>query len=231
MTRRSRAARHALTLAGTPTAAFTSADVGKTVMIAGAGAAGIDLITTISAYVSASHVTTTAAASATVSGVEAIYGTSDTAAWQAVFDSVTSAGAQIIAPPTASLVPSGGLTCAEPFAFAGTYAFFSAGVGISGSMLVQLTDSGSLLTTTGAGTKIENVGFFHRSGGGASHRGSTLIGVNMTSNHFGRVENCFIFGWSTGLKVLTSIEFAARDLTMQRLRAPLRRRSLHRYAR
>ena len=65
----------ALTLAGTPTAAFTSADVGKTVMIAGAGAAGIDLITTISAYVSASHVTTTAAASATVSGVEAIYGT------------------------------------------------------------------------------------------------------------------------------------------------------------
>src|SRR5207245_2447327 len=50
------------------TATFTSADVGKTVLVTAAGAAGDDLRTTIAAYVSATAVTLADAAGATVSG-------------------------------------------------------------------------------------------------------------------------------------------------------------------
>lgn len=59
---------------------FTSADVGKVITITGAGGTNIDLTTTISAYVSATAVTLTDNASASVSGVAYTYGTDDTTA-------------------------------------------------------------------------------------------------------------------------------------------------------
>ena len=61
------AAAAALTSASNP---FTSADVGATVIVVGAGAAGADLITTISAFVGAGQVTLAANAGTTVSGAE-----------------------------------------------------------------------------------------------------------------------------------------------------------------
>lgn len=69
----------------TPSAGFsglTSADVGKTIAIAGAGTAGAHLVTTIQS-VAGGVPTLTAAAGTTVVGVFAIYGTDDTTAIQA----------------------------------------------------------------------------------------------------------------------------------------------------
>jgi hypothetical protein len=73
--------------------AFTSAsanfkltDVGKLIAIAGAGANGTTLTTTIATYVSTSSVTLSAAASNTVSGATTWYGTDDTAAIQAALN-------------------------------------------------------------------------------------------------------------------------------------------------
>ncbi|MFM0405210.1 autotransporter outer membrane beta-barrel domain-containing protein [Paraburkholderia dipogonis] len=63
------------------TATFTAADVGKAVIVTGAGASGVALTTTIAAYVSAGHVTLGANASTTVSGALSYYGTDDTAAF------------------------------------------------------------------------------------------------------------------------------------------------------
>lgn len=71
-------------------AAFTANDVGKVIVIVGAGAAGVDLTTTISAFVSATAVTLTAAAGSTVSGKDYSYGTDDTTAIQ---NAITAAGA------------------------------------------------------------------------------------------------------------------------------------------
>ncbi len=64
------------------TAAFTAGDVGKWVSVQGAGAAGIDLVTTISAYTSATQVTLAASASTTVTAKYLDIGTDDTSALQ-----------------------------------------------------------------------------------------------------------------------------------------------------
>ena len=76
-------------------AAFVPGDVGKTVMIAGAGATSgndNDLVTTVASYQSATQVTLAAAASATVSGAAMHIGTDDTAALQAWLDGTAAAG-------------------------------------------------------------------------------------------------------------------------------------------
>jgi hypothetical protein len=75
---------------------FTAGDVGKAIFIDGAGAAGATLVTTISAYVSATAVTLAANASTTVSGADGNYGTDDTAAINAA---LTYAGSLSITRP------------------------------------------------------------------------------------------------------------------------------------
>lgn len=70
------------------TAAFTSADVGKRIVVAGAGAAAAPLITTIAAYVSPTAVTLTDAAGTTVTDAVTTYGTVDNAAFQAAADAM-----------------------------------------------------------------------------------------------------------------------------------------------
>lgn len=58
-------------------AAFAASDVGKYIVVKGVGAAGVPLISTISAFVSATQVTLANAASTTVSGARVAYGTDD----------------------------------------------------------------------------------------------------------------------------------------------------------
>jgi hypothetical protein len=62
-------------------AAFASTDVGKTIAINGAGAAGANLVTTIAAVTSSTSVTLTATAGTTVSGAFYAYGTLNDAAF------------------------------------------------------------------------------------------------------------------------------------------------------
>jgi hypothetical protein len=59
---------------------FVSGDVGKAIIVMGAGASGVPLITTISGFTDSGHVTLTANAGTTVSAKGAIFGTDDTAA-------------------------------------------------------------------------------------------------------------------------------------------------------
>lgn len=78
---------HGTMTAGSPTlfatATFTAADVGKAVVVSGAGAAGANLVTTISAYVASNQVTLAANAGTSLSTASVTYGTDDTAALQA----------------------------------------------------------------------------------------------------------------------------------------------------
>ena len=65
----------------TPSNPFTAADVGKYILVAGAGANGRQtLVTTIASYQSAGQVTLAATAAASASGAWFVYGTDDTAA-------------------------------------------------------------------------------------------------------------------------------------------------------
>lgn len=69
------------------TAGFTVADVGKAIRVPYAGAAGVDLITTIAGFTNSTTVTLTAAASTTVSADTVVWGSDNTAAFQNALDS------------------------------------------------------------------------------------------------------------------------------------------------
>jgi hypothetical protein len=64
-------------------ATFAATDVGKKIFLPGAGAAGVVLVTTISAYTSTTVVSITDAASTAITAIPCVYGTDDTAAFQA----------------------------------------------------------------------------------------------------------------------------------------------------
>ena len=72
---------------------FAVGDVGKKVIVYGAGSAGVPLETTIAAYTSATQVTLSATASTTVANSAAVWGTDDSAAFAAA---VTAAKASTV---------------------------------------------------------------------------------------------------------------------------------------
>lgn len=80
------------------TGTFTANDVGKRIVIPGAGAAGAILETTISAFVSATAVTLTATAGTTVSGRIYYYGTDNTTAIQNAINQAQATGDEVRIP-------------------------------------------------------------------------------------------------------------------------------------
>lgn len=78
---------------------FKATDVGKLVNVWGAGAAGVSLSGTITAYISPSQVTLSVAAATTVAGATVTFGTDDTAAFtQALSDATGKGGGTIKVP-------------------------------------------------------------------------------------------------------------------------------------
>lgn len=80
------------------TAVFVAGDVGKHASVQGAGAAGTDLNSTISAFVSTTNVTLANAAGTTVSGKAAVYGTSDSTAINAAIAAAIVVGTKVVFP-------------------------------------------------------------------------------------------------------------------------------------
>lgn len=70
------------------TASFTSADIGKYISIRGAGGSTVDLTALISDVTDSNTITISVAASATVTDVDFVYGTDDTAAIQSAIDAI-----------------------------------------------------------------------------------------------------------------------------------------------
>jgi hypothetical protein len=71
---------------------WTSADVGKAILVNGAGPGGVPHVTTIAAYVSAGQVTLAAAAGATISGADCLWGTDDADAIRTALYAAVNAG-------------------------------------------------------------------------------------------------------------------------------------------
>lgn len=85
---------------------FAAGDVGKLVLVKGAGPAGVTtLVTTISAYTSATQVTLTATASTTVSSALVMWASDDTAAFQSAINAAVTwaqahgSAARVFVPP------------------------------------------------------------------------------------------------------------------------------------
>ena len=74
------------------TASFGSTDVGKLIVVKGAGASGVALSTTIASYINSTSVTLTSAAGTTVTGAKTVFGTNDTAALQAAITAAATGG-------------------------------------------------------------------------------------------------------------------------------------------
>ena len=89
-------------------APFAPGDVGKNVMVLAAGASGETLVGTISAYTDSSHVTLSATAGSTVSGVPAMWASDDTVAFQTAVDAAVAyanahaGAATVFVPPAAN---------------------------------------------------------------------------------------------------------------------------------
>jgi hypothetical protein len=81
------------------TAAFTSGDVGKYVMVTGAGTSGAPLYGTVSSYTNSTTVTLSLNAATTVSAKKAWFATNDSTAIQAAIDACSSSGyGQVVLP-------------------------------------------------------------------------------------------------------------------------------------
>lgn len=109
------------------TGAFVSGDVGKAVRVEGAGAAGVDLVTTISAFIDADSVTLTASASTTVSGANVVWGTDDTNAIEEAYTWVNDGDKNVVYDEDAREIFTIGTKNTVHFP-AGTYIYNGAGL-------------------------------------------------------------------------------------------------------
>lgn len=102
-------------LACTTSAPFVSGDVGKKIMVKGAGATGVTtLVATISAFTDSGHVTLSASAGATISSALVMWATDDTSAIQAAINAAVtwaatnSGAARVFFPAQAGFYGIGG---------------------------------------------------------------------------------------------------------------------------
>lgn len=92
------------------TAVFVATDVGKTISVTGAGAAGAKLVTTIAGFTSTTVVTLTANAGTTVTGAASEFATDDTTAFQNAINAASSAHGTAVIPPAVAWYMVGSTT-------------------------------------------------------------------------------------------------------------------------
>lgn len=149
-------------------ASFTTADIGKVIQVAGAGAAGVPLNTTIAGFVSSTAVTLTAAASTTVSGATYIYGTNDTTAIQAAINTVTPPGY-----PSTVFMPNGIYMLTSGLTISSNVTLF--GENHASVILIPAPATTAIAINSNATVKISGlqINYIAQAGGGA---GITLTG-------------------------------------------------------
>lgn len=96
-------------------ASFTAADVGKAIVISGAGVGGAALVSTIKAVVSAKQLTLDTNASASVSGAVTYYGTDDTKAIRSCVYEGTAKGGECTIPDAQTFMVSSTTSTIAPF--------------------------------------------------------------------------------------------------------------------
>lgn len=192
----------ALTVSG---AAFAAGDVGKAITLPGAGASGAALVTTISAYTSATQVTLAANASTTLSSSSqtVTYGTDNKTAIQNALNQGIASG-QAVYIPAGRYYVSGALSASISTATETTQHFSLLGAGMAQSFLVfgygnynglTLTGPGASGTTLQAYMNVEGFALEKAGGGGGDGLGVGLYLIQVAYSTFTRIKAT---GWADG---------------------------------
>ena len=174
----------ALTVTG---ASFTSGDVGKLIIVPGAGASGANLNTTISAVTSATQVTLAATASTALSAAAATvtYGTDDTAAINAAI--AAAARGTVFFPAGIYMINASGVAVST--------AVKLFGASQTGTILKLAASATQLLNVTASNVSIENItfdGMFNVTGTG--NVATFALGLSTISVRSSTFTNSINFG-------------------------------------
>lgn len=153
--------------------AFAASDVGKVIVVPGAGVAGAILVTTILSYASPTSVTLATAASTTVSGKTVEFGTDDTTAFEDAWDAVKMTNGTVLVPAGAYMTPGLSLTGAT-----GKTKIIGEGAKLVGTQ----TNSAILALSNSSGFSIEGMEIYHA--------GYT---TRTTSGHGVKLDTCSFF--------------------------------------
>jgi hypothetical protein len=189
-------------------AAFTSADVGKVIWIAGAGAAGAQLSGTILS-VAAGVATISVAASTTVAAATAEYGTDDSAAITSAVNAFKVAGGMLFF-PQGNYICSGGYDVSTV-----SGVICGSGIGAAGfsTVLTLKPGSNASMFTIGKLTTLRDLGL----DGNSQGQTGTSNGV-VVNNAYVRLTNLFINAFKTDGIQLTganAVGLHARDIEIR----------------
>lgn len=177
-------------------AAFTSANVGQYVTVVGAGAAGVDLSTTIASVGSGTQVTLTVAASTTVSAATYAYGTSDTVAIQAAITAAGAVGGTVFFPP-------GGYVLGTAIVPANNISMMGAGIGAT--VLWPFGTVSAVQLQASSGSPLTNFTLAHLTIDGARQAGAYSVSIKGIFTQYSAhmtledlvVQNCIATGIGT----------------------------------
>lgn len=174
---------------------FTVADVGKIVVLRGAGAAGATLLTTISAYVSAHVVTLADNASTTVSGAIGCYGTDSAAAITAAQARLTALGGGILDFPNGGYLYASQLTVATKVTWRGRGKSLYATTAAPAA-LMRAFASGAGIVVAGDVARMDDIG--------VSNFGLAGNGVEVNASRFGSRDSSFMLAGAVDLRIGSS---------------------------
>src|SRR5688572_18458880 len=170
-----------------PSAPFTAGDVGKSIVVAGAGAAAAKLKTTIASFVSATQVTLAASAATTASSAGAVFGTDCSAALQAALNAITASRG-------GTVIVDGLFLLASPVSknFGGETAsvlFNLVGAGTNTGIWIGTADNADAITITAGRLEFSDVNFMGVPG--ASRDARRVLAFNTLA---ASLERCGFFG-------------------------------------
>lgn len=176
-------------------APFAAGDVGKSIVVAGAGAAGAKLRTTIASFVSEAQVTLANAAATTVTSAGVVFGTDCSAALQAAFDSIGASGG-------GTVVIEGLFLLASPVGkeFGGETASMVArlvGTGTDSGIWIGTADGADAISLTSGGLELHEVNFIGVPG--ATRDARRVLNFNALS---ASLEHCGFYGLLAGEAVI-----------------------------
>lgn len=174
---------------------FSSADVGKTIVVYGAGAAGVPLITTISTFTSSSQVVLGTTASTAVTGAKVLWGTDDTAALQLAFNGLLlatsglSSGGTIFLPPGVYITNTY-INLQQPGAHVLGY----------GAKIVQIGSAQLGILVNGVDeVTIEGLWLYNGlKNGGWTGGAVNVLGIRLYNASDCKISNCRVENWGEG---------------------------------
>ncbi len=169
-------------------APFASGDVGKSIVVAGAGASGAKLRTTIASFASSTEVTLSNAAAVTVTAAGAVFGTDCSAALQAALDAIRDArggtllvdGRFFLTSPVSTVALGGEAASTETRLV---------GIGMDSAIWIGMADGTDALAFTSGGVEFIELRFLGVPG--ATRDARRVLNLNGVS---ASIERCAFLG-------------------------------------